>query len=53
MNNYKIRINFSHHYTRHILVALKTTGADIEHDPNESIKIDLSDIEYEWKTTDL
>lgn len=34
MNNYKIRINFSHHYTRHILVALKTTGADIEHDPN-------------------
>jgi len=27
--------------------------ADIEHDPNESIKIDLSDIEYEWKTTDL
>ena len=27
--------------------------ADMEHDPNESINIDLSDIDYEWKTTDL
>ena len=27
--------------------------ADMEHDPNESINIDLSDISYEWKTTDL
>ena len=27
--------------------------ADMEHDPNESINIDLSDISYEWETTDL
>ena len=27
--------------------------ADMEHDPNESINIELSDIAYEWKTTDL
>ena len=27
--------------------------ADMEHDPNESINIDLSDISYEWKTTDF
>ena len=34
MNTHKVRINFSHHYTRHILKALKSTGANIEHDPN-------------------
>lgn len=27
--------------------------ADMEHDSNESINIDLSDIAYEWKKTDL
>ena len=27
--------------------------ADMEHDPNESVNIDLSDISYEWKTTDF
>ena len=26
--------------------------ADIEHDPNESINLDLSDIAYEWGETD-